>query len=511
MTGNEQQNQMADELARDILRLSRNTLMIHLRFLDAALIQFVPAPAELTRDLATNGRYLYYNVWHVLRSYKSAREIPVRDYLHVTLHCVFRHLFIGRKVNARVWNLACDIAVENTIAGLGLKSLLCARAHRQTELLEKLRDEVRPLTAEKLYRYFIDQKLPAGEYEHLRYNFYADDHELWYEEQQETSQGKGSDGEDDSAAETDVGDAVSQGEESDETTQPPVDGEEEESGGDGLFTGEGTDNGGGDGASDDQDDRRGDQPNLTRDELEQLWKDISERIQVDLETSSNTWGQSAGDMIQELKAVNREKYNYAEFLRRFAVLGENVEINDEEFDYIFYTYGLNVYDNMPLVEPLEYKEVKRIREFVIALDTSQSVAGETVQKFVTKTYNILKQTENFFTKTNIHILQCGASVVEDAVITCEEDFDAYIRTMKLRGFGGTDFRPVFSYVDKMIATHEFTNFKGLIYFTDGYGTYPEKKPDYDAVFVFVNNTSDIPDLPVWAIKLVLTSEEIELF
>ena len=36
-----------------------------------------------------------------------------------------------------------------------------------------------------------------------------------------------------------------------------------------------------------------------------------------------------------------------------------------------------------------------IREFVIAIDTSGSVAGETVQRFVQKTYTILKSTESF--------------------------------------------------------------------------------------------------------------------
>ena len=106
--------------------------------------------------------------------------------------------------------------------------------------------------------------------------------------------------------------------------------------------------------------------------------------------------------------MNREKYDYTEFLRKFAVRGEVMKINDEEFDYIFYTYGLKLYEKMPLIEPLEYKEVKRIREFVIAIDTSGSVVGEEVQAFVQKTYNVLKSTESFFSKINLHIIQCDA-------------------------------------------------------------------------------------------------------
>ena len=163
---------------------------------------------------------------------------------------------------------------------------------------------------------------------------------------------------------------------------------------------------------------------------------------------------------------------------------------------------------MPLVEPLEYKEMRRIKEFVIAIDTSGSVSGELVQRFVTKTYNILRQQENFFTKINLHIIQCDAAVQEDQVITSPEEFETYLRTMKLRGFGGTDFRPVFEYVDQLVREGAFTNLKGMIYFTDGRGIFPERPPQYDAAFVFVEEEADMPEVPVWAIRLVLREEEI---
>ena len=80
--------------------------------------------------------------------------------------------------------------------------------------------------------------------------------------------------------------------------------------------------------------------------------------------------------------------------------------------------------------------------------------------------------------------------------------------MKLRGFGGTDFRPVFKYVNTLIKNREFVNLKGLIYFTDGFGTFPERQPDYHTAFVYVNDGYENPDVPVWAIKLVLQPEEI---
>ena len=219
-------------------------------------------------------------------------------------------------------------------------------------------------------------------------------------------------------------------------------------------------------------------------------------------------GCMSGALTQNLKEVTREKYDYAAFLKKFAVMGEVMRINDEEFDYVYYTYGLKLYDKMPLIEPLEYKDVKRIREFVIAIDTSGSTSGELVQKFLQKTYNILMESESFFSKVNVHIIQCDADIQEDAKIANREEFDRYIKTMQIRGLGGTDFRPVFQYADKLIAEKEFANLKGLIYFTDGFGAFPAQKPGYETAFVFIDNEINNYEVPPWAIKLVLRKNEI---
>lgn len=55
----------------------------------------------------------------------------------------------------------------------------------------------------------------------------------------------------------------------------------------------------------------------------------------------------------------------------------------------------------------------------------------------------------------------------------------------------------------------FRNLKGLVYFTDGMGTYPERKPDYDTAFVFLDDDYRELDVPPWAMKLVLSRDDME--
>jgi len=136
----------AETLAREILLLSRNTLLVNLRFLDAALSQFTLTPAAL--PFATDGQRLYYDPRHVLLRYKEEKEQSVRDYLHLVMHCVFRHMYVHTLVDRPLWDLACDITVEEVVNGLGLSSAVARRQKRQAAELERLRGEVKQLTAE---------------------------------------------------------------------------------------------------------------------------------------------------------------------------------------------------------------------------------------------------------------------------------------------------------------------------------------------------------------------------
>ena len=241
--------------------------------------------------------------------------------------------------------------------------------------------------------------------------------------------------------------------------------------------------------------------------LKKHWKDVSDRMQTELSVGREA-GTEDGDLSDELAVENRERYDYRTFLKKFAVLKEEMQIDPDSFDYVFYSYGLRMYGNMPLIEPQEWKETHKIEEFVIVIDTSMSCSGDLVRKFLEETYHILAETESFFRKVHIRILQCDDAVRADQLITTGEELKQYMDHLQLYGDGGTDFRPAFTYVQQLIDQGEFKNLKGLLYFTDGKGTFPRKRPPYDAAFILFREDYKEVSVPPWAIRLMLDEEDL---
>ena len=239
------------------------------------------------------------------------------------------------------------------------------------------------------------------------------------------------------------------------------------------------------------------------------WEEMRRKMQTEIELFSKEAAGDSPGLVEHLQAENRKRYDYREFLRKFSVLKEEMQVDIDSFDYIFYHYGMEMYGNMPLIEPQETKEVNRIEDFVIAIDTSMSCKRELVQKFLEETYSVLSQSESFYRKFRVHIIQCDERVQSDVVVTNAKELQDYMDHFTIRGLGGTDFRPVFTYVNRLLAEKKFTKLKGLLYFTDGYGRYPLKKPPYDTAFVFLKEDYLDVDVPPWAIKLVLGEEDLE--
>ena len=194
-------------------------------------------------------------------------------------------------------------------------------------------------------------------------------------------------------------------------------------------------------------------------------------------------------------------------MKKFIQTNEQLEINDDEFDYIYYTYGLNLYGNVPLIEPLEYSESTKINRLIIAIDTSGSVYGNLVEGFVNKTYSLLKSTDFFHKECEIHLLECDCKIQSVNVFHSQDELENYLSHITLNGFGGTDFRPVFDYADKLFRKDKNKAFNGVIYFTDGDGIYPTRMPQYKNAFIITDNGFDKNKLPSWAMPIYVNPDE----
>lgn len=430
-----------------ILQSARTELYLSMHFMGSALNSLDYKMDLLTRTVGTDAVYIRFNPAYLLQIFVERPDILNRTYMHMLMHCLFRHMYAAKEhEDAELWDLCCDIAVESVVDSMDYPAILRVSSDLREQWYAKLKEEVGVLTAERIYHYFILKKRDPYEEETLRQEFALCDHSFW------------------------------------ERMRPP----------------------------EDKNPRQNDEnniippPMLLVQDKEKEWDENAKRVQSELEMNGDEAAKEKGSLEWHLKIQNKIKRCYTEFLRKFAVLSEEITVDLDSFDYGFYIYGLDTYGNMPLIEENEYAELKKVEELVIAIDTSASCKESKVQKFINETAAILRQQENFFKKVNIYIIECDDQIQQVIHINELDDMGKYADAFSVKGGYGTDFCPVFDCVDDMIATGKLKNLKGLMYFTDGRGTFPTKAASYETAFVLDGDreTEEIR-VPDWALKLYL--------
>lgn len=478
----EEQVEQLNQIGQMILRASRDELYIGMRFLDVALSSFVYQMTTEISPFGTDGWNMYFHPKELGGLYRQNRIFVNRGYLHMVYHCLFRHMlkivpeaknstkelenadlqaalqFAQQSNEQRYWNLACDIATEYLVDACYHRSVRWSRSLLRRETYRKLEQAEEKQHVANGNKSTIQATGKTNQATTATQKKRVLNAERIYKQLLEWE-----------LSEKELGKLEAE-----------------------FYV----------------DDHRywenqNPNQNSPNPNLNQKWQDIDEQMETDLETFSKEASDKAGDLLGTLTIENRQKQDYREFLRKFAVVREEMGVDADTFDYTFYSYGLSLYGNMPLIEPVETREVKKIQDFVIVLDTSMSCSGETVQKFLKTTYDVLSGSENFFQKVNVHIIQCDEKVHSDQKITNQEDLKQYMEHLTLYGEGGTDFRPAFEYVNELIRNNEFEDLRGLIYFTDGYGIYPKKMPPYQTAFVFLEEDYEEANVPAWAMKTIL--------
>ena len=441
-----------EQLALKLIDYARDELIIHLPYFNRAILKmpvrfYEPKLVEedIVGGFATNTKEMICDPDLVSGMFEDNPAKLSRLILHTVFHCLYQHTYRYEVLQKPLWDLACDVAVEREIMSLGIGELRLEKDTEREVMCDIIRKKCHKMNAEVIYTHMINDKTDAADWLERAQLFKRDTHTIWASRDTEFYEG--------------------------------------------LFLFDCNEN-----------------------EIDQAgaeWSRIFENVKKDKDVLEQGFGISPGSVTDYIGSVTGDDYDYSEFLMRFAKITEEVKVNNDEFDYIYYTYGLKEYGNMPLIEPLEYKESLKIYDFVIAIDTSGSCRGRVVKNFLKRTYSILKKSEVFGTKMNVHIIQCDNQIQDDAEIISDEAFERYIQNVNVTGSGGTDFRPVFQHVERMRKGGIFSDLRGLLYFTDGLGIFPEKEPKFKTAFIIMPQEDDIPQIPDWAIGRMVSRDDLD--
>lgn len=193
-------------------------------------------------------------------------------------------------------------------------------------------------------------------------------------------------------------------------------------------------------------------PNL--DELSEELKEHFEQIFQKLKRQ--------GNLPKDLKLVVPEYFSH------------KVEWRELLYGYIA-SYAKSTYSFVPPNMKYLYRGIylpslsSDLLRIVVAIDTSGSVDETLLKTFLGEINAIMQVYPNY----EIDVITADAKVQSHKVFLPGENLD-----YEVSGGGGTDFRPVFEYIDSYIDYPTL-----LLYFTDGMGTFPENEVSYDVLWV----------------------------
>ena len=515
-----------NNLGLRILNQAKIELSLSMRYLSRALDKLSFQMDFNTRRIGTEGEKLHFHPEFVFQLYVESPQKLYRLYMHSLLHCLFRHMFKTEGREETLWNLATDIHVEYVLDSMEVPLLFRPAYPFREDYFRKLEKEIKSLSAERIYAYLLTQNLSYAERERLEQEFVKDDHRFW-EKLGEEKQSFGADGvEDSEGKEDEERKESSEGMEGREKSEAPKgmegrgkseapEGMEEREKGEapegmkGREKGEDSEEPDGSGRNKNTEgigknkrrENSGEREE-NRKRLDKDWEDIGKRTEEEMKDEKV--GEKSEKLSWFLHLEHKRYTLFQDFLRKFSADREELKTDPESFDYGYYYFGLSQYGNMPLIEENEYRERRKIPELVIAIDTSYSTKGEMVKRFLEETLAILQNKEAFFSKCRVHIVECDDRIRKDLLLENAEEMERYRQRFEVSGGYGTDFRPVFHYIEDLRKKGELKELKALLYFTDGRGRYPKYAPGYTAAFVFPKG-EDIDDenAPFWAMKLYI--------
>ena len=130
-------------------------------------------------------------------------------------------------------------------------------------------------------------------------------------------------------------------------------------------------------------------------------------------------------------------------------------------------------------DPAVYPSLRSAEiNIVVAIDTSGSIAEEEIQEFVSEVDSIKSQV-----RARVTLLTCDS----DLNYGCPwvfEPWDEFRFDVEIRGGGGTNFKPVFNWIESQDTVPNL-----LLYFTDAEGVFPDVEPSFPVTWLVKGKTT----------------------
>jgi len=425
-----------DEARRKLIK-ARTRLLLEHPFFGSLCLRMEPQEDRSCTTAWTDGKTLAYNPVYV----NGLRDEQVQGLMaHTVMHPACQHHVRRKGRDHGLWNVACDHAINWILLDAGIK------------LPPKFLDNpaYHGLTADEIYTELLSHK---GE-----------------ENRPSLSDG---DGEEDGEVEWDGIDGSTDGNDGEGDGSEPGSGEvggdgEVEDGSSGDDPGEeGSEQTGDPGGSGEVRDGEQETEGGASDEAatDELW----ELALAQAAQNAREIGDLPGALERLIGEVLNPKLDWQELLSRY--------ISDRARDDYSWSPPNKRFLTMDIVLPSLSHQ--KLPEVVLAIDTSGSVTEPEMNQFAAEVSGILEAFD-----TTIHVVYCDSEIKSSDIFgRCDLPLE-----LKPEGGGGTDFRPVFQWIEK-----EGLDPACLVYLSDleclGF---PKQEPDFPVLWAQVGPGGKIP-------------------
>lgn len=366
----------------DRITKARANIVMDSPFFGSLICRMEHIPRPGTQTMATDGRHVYYEPDFV----EQLTDAQLKGVsVHEVMHCALSHHARLQDRNPRVWNMACDYAINPIIKNSGFS-------------------------------------LPEPHLDDPQYhNMNAD--EIYHELMKHAQHGGGGGGS--------IDDPWNFGRMESPTNDDGTEMDDEE--------------------------------------IQQEIEDWKSRL-ASAANAARVMGNLPSDLERFVDDYLTVKLNWKELLARFM---HSTTKNDFNWSRPNRSFLINHGVYLPTLHN------EAVGHVAIAVDTSGSIDNEVLQEFTAEVNGVLNQTR----PEKVHTIYC------DATVQHTEEFtpDQYPVRLEARGGGGTDFRPVFDYLNE-----NDIKVACLIYLTDMYGTFPDEEPEYPVMWVSNSGVKEAP-------------------